>query len=307
MQNSGLGNAVNPLISLIAPEVYRIPVLLLIGWRGEPGTKDEPQHQKQGSITLDLLKVLGISYAILSDSPEEVQVTLDKALRHMQVNGEPYALVARKGAFSPYQLKNRSNRYFLKREDAIGYIVSRLREDNVIVSTTGMISRELFECRINRGEEHGKDFLTVGSMGHSSQIALGIALARKEKTVYCLDGDGALIMHMGALAIIGSVSPRNFKHIILNNGSHDSVGGHPSAGFMIDVPAIARSCGYKVATRADTFDELSQALDVLKSSDGPVLLEVRVATGARENLGRPTGTPEENKQRFMALFSRTAP
>ena len=262
MQNSGQGNAVNPLTSLADPDVYGMPMLLVIGWRGEPGTKDEPQHVKQGAITLALLDTLGIQYQILPDNMADLRKCMQTAMHAIQSKQMPYALVVKKDTFEPYrqpilQQASAPSTLALTREDAIQALVALLDSDDIVVSTTGKTSRELFECRMAAAQKSmAQDFLTVGSMGHASQIALGIALAKPARRVYCFDGDGALIMHMGALAIIGTQPSSNFKHIVLNNGAHDSVGGQPTAGFEIDIPSIALACGYKVALSAETLAEL---------------------------------------------------
>lgn len=306
MQNSGLGNAVNPLTSLADPDVFGIPMLLLVGWRGEPGKEDEPQHVKQGKITLSLLESLEIEYSILPAELDEALTCLNKALDSMQKHSAPYGLVIRKGTFEPYKLQTQSvTPYTLAREDAIRMIVDGLGSRDVIVSTTGKASRELFEYRsFLKQERRGQDFLVVGSMGHASQIALGIALAKPDIQVFCLDGDGALIMHMGALAVIGTQHPRNLKHIVINNGVHDSVGGQPTVALDIDVVTIAKSCGYSVAVRAETRDELASQLDSFRSCQGPALLEIRVKRGGRSDLGRPTVTPTVIKEDFMAFLSQ---
>jgi len=304
MQNSGQGNAANPLISLADSDVYSIPMLLLIGWRGEPGKKDEPQHFKQGKITLKFLEILGIPYEILPESIEEVEKTLEKAVNYMKEKNSPYALVVKKETFEKYSLQNKiENKYILSREDAIKLVVDQLGPEDVIVSTTGKTSRELFEYREKLKQSHEKDFLTVGSMGHSSSIALGIALFKSNKNVYCLDGDGAIIMHMGSLAIIGSQKLKNFKHIIFNNGVHDSVGGQPTVGFNVDFNSIAKACGYNLVLKAETEEEVKNNLKLLKEKEGPVLLEIKVKSGARGDLGRPTRTPVENKKDFMGFLN----
>ena len=303
MQNAGQGNAINPLVSLADPDVYSIPILLIIGWRGEPGKKDEPQHIKQGKVTLGLLDTLGISYEILPDSVEDLEKKLEYAVNYMRIKSAPFAFVVREGTFEPYTLKNKiKTNYELSREDAIKLIVDRLELKDIVISTTGKTSRELFEYRKELGQEHEKDFLTVGSMGHTSKIALGIALSKPDRQVYCFDGDGAVIMHMGSLAIIGSRNPKNFKHIIFNNGAHDSVGGQPTVGFDIDFLGIAKSCGYKLVLRAETKNEIKGKIDILRLSDGPCLLEIRISKGARGNLGRPNITPKENKENFMKFL-----
>lgn len=300
MQNSGLNNALDPLTSLADPEVSSIPLLLLIGWRGEPDKKDEPQHIKQGRISLKLLETLEIPFEIMPYSIEEAKICIEKACKFMRENEAPYALVVRKGTFEPYNpCKENEVLYELTREQAIKLVVDHLDPKDVVISTTGKASRELFEYRSELGQGHSKDFLTIGSMGHASQIALGIALRKQDRQIYCLDGDGAVIMHMGSLAIIGSKAPDNFKHIIINNGSHDSVGGQPTVCFNIDLGLIAKACGYKTIQKAETREEIEEKINVLKLSKGPSLLEIRVRKGAREDLGRPTIAPIMNKNNFM--------
>ncbi|NOQ55617.1 MAG: phosphonopyruvate decarboxylase [Nanohaloarchaea archaeon] len=300
MQNSGEGNAINPLVSLADLQVYSIPILLLIGWRGEPGKHDEPQHVKQGQITLKLLDTMDIPYSILPDSIGSAEKCIKDAFEYMNKKKASYALVVKKGTFDKYELKtDLKDAYEMEREGAIKCIVDQLDLHDVVVSSTGKISRELFEYREELGQDHSRDFLTVGSMGHSSQIALGIALSKPERDVYCIEGDGSYIMHMGASTIVGSTAPKNLKHIVLNNGAHDSVGGQPTAGFDINIPAIAKACNYKLAMRAETEVELSEKLKKLKASEGPVLLEIMVKKGSRSDLGRPITTPAENRQAFM--------
>ena len=303
MQNSGLGNTINPLTSLIDPAVYAIPVLLLIGWRGEPGIHDEPQHITQGAVTLAQLDALNIPYSILPAEIEPAMDCLDTAMQTLHQHQCPYALVVRKGSFSKHirAAKEEASAIFsLSREDAIRQIAASLRNNDIVVSTTGMTSRELFEYRASTNSiELGQDFLTVGSMGHASQIALGIALQKPDRQVYCLDGDGALIMHMGGLAVIGNQSVDNYKHIVLNNGAHDSVGGQPTVAFNLDIPSIARACGYRDTQQAENKQELANSLAWLQTATGPALLEVRLHKGARSDLGRPTITPQQNKKTFM--------
>lgn len=307
MQNSGQGNIINPLASLNDPLVYSIPALLVIGWRGEPNKKDEPQHKKQGLVTLKLLEALDIEYSILTEK-DDVGIwkkKISEAVEYMKKEKRPYALVVTKGIFSTYKLKEQSKVNFeMSREDAIKEIVNALGDEDTIVSTTGMASRELFEEREARNMGHEKDFLTVGSMGHASQIALGIALSKPKKNVYCLDGDGALLMHLGGLAIIGTQKVENFKHIVINNGAHDSVGGQSTVGLDIDIPSIAKSCGYKKTFTVSTFEDLKAHLKILVEAKGPVLLEVKVRKGARKDLGRPTTSPIENKDMFMKFLAK---
>jgi len=304
MQNSGQGNAINPLASLADPDVYGIPMLLMIGWRGEPGVKDEPQHVKQGKITLDLLDVLGIPYVVLESEEQLAEKSLTKLLDRMFEESRPAALVISDGVFAPYKMKKSNDcDSALTREEAIRIIVDQLDPQDVVVSTTGKTSRELYEYRDVKDQGHQRDFLTVGSMGHSSHIALGIALNQPQRQVFCLDGDGAALMHMGAMAVNASLRPRNLKHIILNNGCHDSVGGQPTVGFAVSFTDIALACGYAAAWRVDTPDTLAEMVAKLRQSEGPALLEVRVRSGARDDLGRPKTTPIENMKSFMELLS----
>lgn len=304
MQNSGLGNAVNPLMSLTDKEVYNIPLLLLVGWRGEPGVKDEPQHIKQGKVTLPLLEAMGIKYAIMSQNETEFLSQLNYANFYMNETHEPFAFVIPKGTFEEYKLQQDGEVILpLKREAAIQLIASSLSKEDIIVSTTGMISRELFEYRTSAFMEHEKDFLTVGSMGHASQIALGIALEKKKCKVFCFDGDGSTLMHMGSLAIIGSLHPDNYVHVIFNNGAHDSVGGQPTVAFNIDLCKIAQACGYEAALSVSDSDSLCEALKRITYMHGPILLEVKVRKGARKDLERPTTTPLQNKDTFMLFLN----
>ena len=295
MQNSGLGNTVNPLLSLADEKVYSIPMVLMIGWRGEPGVHDEPQHVKQGEVTLALLDAMQIPYIVL-DNEAQIGAQVQKAI---ELN-KPTAIVIRKGTFGKYQLKNAStNDCPLCREEALKLVIDNLRADDVIVSTTGKLSRELFEYREAKEQGHGHDFLTVGSMGHSSSIALGIALEKPERRVFCFDGDGAFIMHTGALGVVASMQPKNFFHVLFNNGAHESVGGQPTIGFAINATGIAQASGYRATLTATTADEMKAALKQLETMEGPVLLELRVSINSREDLGRPTTTPVENKEAFM--------
>lgn len=303
MQNSGEGNIINPLASLTDKEVYNIPVLLLIGWRGRPGVHDEPQHIKQGKVTTALLDTMGIGYAVLSKEEEEAGKQIAKAVAHMRATNEVYALIVEKDTFDPYTLQNvRMNKLSFGREEAIQTVAASLDEKDVIVSTTGMISRELFEYRTGKGEGHERDFLTVGSMGHASQIALGIALEQPNRRIWCFDGDGAVIMHMGGMAIIAEKAPKNFVHVVFNNGAHDSVGGQPTVGLNIDLCAVAKAVGYRAAFSADNQEELLAMLCRIKELDGPVFMQVCVKKGNRKDLGRPTTSPIENKVALMGFL-----
>ena len=307
MQNSGEGNIINPLASLTDKEVYNIPVLLVIGWRGKPGVHDEPQHVKQGKVTLSLLETMGIRHEILSKDEAEAARQIAVAAEYMRQTNEVYALVIEKDTFDNYTLKSSTDSNLtLTREEAIETVVECLPTNSVVVSTTGMISRELFEIRERRGEGHSHDFLTVGSMGHASQIALGISMNQPDKSVYCFDGDGASIMHMGGMAIVASMQPANYTHIVFNNGAHDSVGGQPTVGLQIKLTEVAKAVGYTMAMSVDSKEKLQETLATLneerKQNGGPVLIEVRVKKGNRKDLGRPTTTPIQNKNQLMAYL-----
>ena len=302
MQNSGEGNIINPLASLTDQEVYNIPVLLLIGWRGRPGVHDEPQHVKQGKVTTGLLNVMGVNYEVLSKEEDKAAKQIGKAAKAL-ANKEVFALVIEKDTFEDYKLQNvEANDLTMSREEAIQTVAAALGEKDCIVSTTGMISRELFEYRAAMNQGHERDFLTVGSMGHASQIALGIALAQPDRRVWCFDGDGAAIMHMGSMAIVANKAPKNYVHVVFNNGAHDSVGGQPTVGLKIDLPAVAKAVGYKATYSVETKDYLKELLEKLKTLNGPVLLEVKVKKGNRKDLGRPTTTPIQNKEALMSFL-----
>lgn len=305
MQNSGEGNIINPLASLTDKEVYNIPVLLLIGWRGRPGVHDEPQHVKQGKVTIGLLNTMGINYTILNKEEDKAEKQIALAVDYMQRTNECYALVIEKDTFDAYNLVNSvDNGYPTSRELAIETAVKCLQPEAVVISTTGMISRELFEIRDRRGEGHERDFLTVGSMGHASQIALGIALQQSNRPVYCFDGDGASIMHMGNMVITAQMQPKNYIHIVFNNGAHDSVGGQPTVGLQIDLCAIAKAAGYKDAIVVENTEELEEAIKGFQQMEGPLLIEARVRKGNRKDLGRPTTTPIQNKEALMKFFKK---
>lgn len=304
MQNSGEGNIINPLASLTDQEVYNIPVLLLIGWRGRPGVHDEPQHVKQGKVTTGLLNVMGVNYEVLSKEEDKAAKQIEKAAKAL-ANKEVFALVIEKDTFEDYKLQNvEVNDLTMSREEAIQTVAATLGEKDCIVSTTGMISRELFEYRAAMNQGHERDFLTVGSMGHASQIALGIALAQPERRVWCFDGDGAAIMHMGSMAIVANKAPKNYVHVVFNNGAHDSVGGQPTVGLKIDLPAVAKAVGYKATYSVDSKAELESVLSKVNSFESPALLEIKVKKGNRKDLGRPTTTPIQNKEALMTFLKK---
>ena len=300
LQNSGLGNIVNPVASLLNGKVYGIPCLFIVGWRGEPGVHDEPQHVFQGEITLPLLNTLDIPYFVLDKDTTEEQAAAKLAeYRALFTQGKQAAFVVRKGTLEYSGKTAYGNSYSMTREEAIG-LIAPAAGDGIIVSTTGKASRELFEYRTAQCQDHGHDFLTVGSMGHSSSIALGIALQKPNRRVWCLDGDGAALMHLGAMAVIGANKPANLVHIVLNNKAHESVGGMPTVAGALDLPGIAKACGYPSAASVDSPESLNQALEEAKAVHQLSFIEVKCALGARSNLGRPTTTPQENKAAFMA-------
>lgn len=302
MQNSGEGNIINPLASLTDPEVYNIPVLLLIGWRGRPGVHDEPQHVKQGKVTTGLLNTMGINFDVLSKEEEKAEKQIVKAFDALKKK-DVYALVIEKDTFEDYKLQDvEKNDLTMSREEAIQTVAAALGGKDCIVSTTGMISRELFEYRTAKGQGHERDFMTVGSMGHASQIALGIAMSQPDRRVWCFDGDGATIMHMGNMAIVASKEPRNYVHVVFNNGAHDSVGGQPTVGLNIDLPRIARAVGYKHTYSVSTKGDLADVLKEIKIQEGLSLLEIKVKKGNRIDLGRPTTTPIQNKEALMKFL-----
>jgi len=304
MQNSGEGNIINPLASLTDQEVYNIPALLLIGWRGRPGVHDEPQHVKQGKVTTGLLNVMGINYEVLSKEEDKAEKQIDKAMKALR-NKEVFAFVIEKDTFDEYKLQSvEVNEFTMSREEAIQTVAAALGEKDCVVSTTGMISRELFEYRTAMSQSHERDFLTVGSMGHASQIALGIALAQPERRVWCFDGDGATIMHMGSMAIVGNKAPKRYIHVVFNNGAHDSVGGQPTVGLKIDLPTIAKAVGYKASYSVDKKSDLEAILENANGFASPTLLEVKVKKGNRKDLGRPTTTPIQNKEALMNFLSK---
>lgn len=299
MQNSGEGNAVNPAVSLISEEVYAIPVVFIIGWRGEPGAVDEPQHIRQGRVTIRLLEDMGIkSFVIGCDTKEQEVTEAMEEFRKILDTGRSVAFVIRKGAVSYGRKVDYRNENRMTREEVMKHIVEYSGTDPVI-STTGKASRELFEIRESKRQGHGYDFLTVGSMGHASSAALGIAIHKPETKVWCVDGDGAVLMHMGAMAVIGANAPENMVHIILNNGAHETVGGMPTPAGKIDLVGIAKACGYPYAVRVEHYEDLDRELEAARCRNGLSLIEAKCSIGARGDLGRPTTTPLQNKNDFM--------
>ena len=299
MQSSGEGNIINPVASLLNDKVYAIPMIFVVGWRGEPGVHDEPQHIYQGEVTLKLLEDMGIACFIIGkDTTDQEAEAAMASFRPLLAAGKDVAFVVRKGALSCDAKIQYANSYRMSREEIIRHIVA-VTGENPIVSTTGKASRELFEIREANGQGHGHDFLTVGSMGHSSSIALGIAAQKPKEKIWCIDGDGAALMHMGAMAVIGATAPRNLVHIVINNGAHETVGGMPTVAGQIDLTGVARACGYPHVACVDSPEALDSELRAARDRDALCLIEVKCAIGARADLGRPTIPAVENKRSFM--------
>ena len=299
MQNSGEGNIINPVASLLNDKVYAIPVIFIVGWRGEPGVHDEPQHIYQGEVTRTLLDDMGIkNYVIGTDTTEEELEEEMKTFREILADGKDVAFVIRKGALTFDGKIKYENDNPLKREEIIHHIVKYSGTDP-IVSTTGKASRELFETRAANDEPHSYDFLTVGSMGHCSSIALGVAINKPDTTVWCIDGDGAALMHMGAMPVIANCHPKNMIHIVINNGAHETVGGQPTVLSNLKVADVARDCGYPYTVTVASAEDLDRELAAAKERKDLSLIEVKCAIGSRDDLGRPTTTALENKENFM--------
>lgn len=302
MQNSGLGNCVNPLLSLASPEVYGIPMLILIGWRGEPGVKDEPQHIHQGRIMMNMLETMNVPAMVLSSDQALAEKQTQEAMEQAQTIRGPVALVVKKGLFTHYKKTPLESQLSITREAAIIEAASTIEKDAVIVATTGMASRELYEYRASNALGHARDFLTVGGMGHASQIATGIAISQPNRRVYCFDGDGAAIMHLGSLGISGMSGAPNLTHIVFNNGVHGSVGGQPTIGFDIDLCQIALACGYCYATRIENLNEIGTVIGSFFMHEGPQFLEIRTRPENRADIGRPKSKPVENKIELMKFL-----
>lgn len=303
LQNSGLGNTVNPLLSLADPEVYGIPMIVMIGWRGAPGVRDEPQHVKQGRVTEALLAAMELPWRVLDGDADEAAAIAHWAVQTARETSGPVVLLVHKGAFDKAEQKRKAQPVaedMMTREAAIALVTDSIRRDSTVVATTGMISRELYEQRGLKGQDRSSDFLTVGSMGHASQIAMGIALAAPDKDVTCIDGDGAALMHLGGMATIGTSKVGNLLHIVLNNGAHDSVGGQPTVAFRVSLPDMARACGYdEVVGPVTGSAEVLAAVQKLTQVPGRRFLEIRVQPGSRSDLGRPKESPAENKALFV--------
>ena len=304
MQNSGEGNVVIPVASLLNEKVYKIPMIFVIGWRGEPGVHDEPQHIFQGEITLKLLDLLDITYFVIDkDTTDEDLKSKMKDFNKLLDDGKQVAFIIKKGALENDNKLSYSNSHMMSREEIIKHIAS-ISDEDPIISTTGKASRELFEFREEKNKSHKYDFLTVGSMGHSSSIALGVALNKPKSKIWCVDGDGAVLMHMGSMALIGNNNPKNLVHIVINNEAHETVGGMPTVAKTIDLCKIAKACGYKKVFKVTNYEELDEALKTAKENNKLTFIEAKSAIGARSDLGRPTTTALENKENFMDYLSK---
>jgi phosphonopyruvate decarboxylase len=316
LQNSGFGNLVNPLLSLADPDVYGVPMLVIVGWRGQVGVGDEPQHVKQGRVMAPLLDALDLPWAVLPKDPAEAQRSVKDAVATATERSSPYLLMVEKGTFAEptpaaesaagpagaHGAAGLQGPQLPSREEALVGLATAVGDQAVIVSTTGMLSRELFEHRVRTGTGGGRDFLTVGGMGHASAIALGVAMSEPDREVWCFDGDGALLMHLGGLAVIADHAPAGYFHVVFNNGVHDSVGGQPTSIHTVEVAAAARALGYRYATSTGDVQALPGLVAALRAHGGPSLLEIRVRPGNRPDLGRPTRTPRESRRAFMAAL-----
>lgn len=303
LQNSGEGNIINPILSMANKELFSIPILLLIGWRGDPSISDEPQHIKQGRVTLNILNSIEVKYEILSNDANKVQKQIEDAYLYMMENKEPFAFVVKKNTFLDYTLQNKTHDFYQgMREEFIKKIINIIDIDSLVISTTGMISRELYEARESYKQKHDKDLLVVGAMGHASSMALGIAI-KTNKQIYCFDGDGSVLMHMGSLTTIGSIKPKNLCHIVFNNGAHDSVGGQPTFAMNVDLCKIAKACKYEFVTKIDKIEDIKIAIENSKNKCS--FIEIMLKKGNRNNLGRPTEIPLDNIKTFMKNFIST--
>jgi phosphonopyruvate decarboxylase len=311
LQNSGFGNTVNPLLSLADPDVYGIPMLVIVGWRGQPGVADEPQHVKQGRVMTQLLDALELPWRVLPHDQDEALAAMADSLADAREGNCPALLLVEKGTFAdaPGAVPDvgPGGDETATREQALDALVESLGDEVIAIGTTGMLSRELFELREAAGGGGERDFLTVGGMGHATSIAFGVALDEPDREVWCLDGDGALLMHLGTLAVIADHAPDNYFHVVINNGVHGSVGGQPTSIGVVDVPATAQALGYRWAASTTRVDEIPALVATMREQAGPCLLEVRVRPGNRSDLGRPTRTPAQAKRAFMAALGVGGP
>lgn len=307
MQNSGLGNAVNPLVALADRSVYGIPMVLLIGWRGQPGRPDEPQHTKQGRITEKMLELMEIPHFLLPKTTSESLALLKHAFALSIETSGPVAVLVEKGSFaksaSPSLGAELTGDSRLTREDAMKIVHAHTNSNEKIVATTGMLGRELeeFQASLTAPEVPGT-FLVVGGMGHASSVALGMALSSPGLRIWCLDGDGAMLMHLGAVPVIADSKPNDFIHVVFDNGAHDSVGGQPTPLRTSSLEKIAMAAGYEYAGVASSKAEVEAELGVILEQTGPRLLVIKIKPGSRVDLGRPKKSPEAAKTILMGTF-----
>lgn len=299
LQNSGLGNTINPLLSLADPAVYQIPMILMIGWRGEPGVSDEPQHITQGRLSEALLETLEMPYVLLE---EDYEASLTQLHSLLEDRHAPVALLIRKNMFTSHNLPNVASPYPLSREAFLEAFIASIEPEALVVSTTGKTSRELFEIREALNHGHAQDFLTVGGMGHTSSIALGLAL-KTNRPVYCLDGDGSMLMHLGGVALVAQNMPNNLTYVVINNGAHESVGAQPTVAFHLKLPEMFQSFGFETVVTIEDASSIKDTLHALKPQLKKAII-VNVNTDSRKDLGRPTKTPKENKLDLRALLAK---
>ncbi len=300
MQNSGLGNTINPLTSLLDENIYSIPALLLIGWRAVPGQKDEPQHKTMGAILPDLLNLLGIPYAIAENNTDMMNYIFQQAASHFKAQQKPFAILFPKDVIKPDTTETKITDIpegSVIREALLELIIKNSKKSDVLITTTGKTSRELYEIRERLGQDHSSDFLTVGSMGCAASIALGVAMQQKNRRVILIDGDGACLMRMEALATIGAQQPENLFHILVDNNAYESTGSQQTLSNKVDFSAIATACNYPNSTTVDTLTDFEKAFG--KFNKGPNMLVVKSFPYSRSDLGRPKTTPIENKMAFM--------
>jgi len=307
LQNSGFGNAVNPLLSLADPDVYGTPMVLVVGWRGQPGVKDEPQHVKQGRVMTQMIEAMELPYAVLPHEPEAALACMTDAVSTAVDSAGPYVVLVEKGTFESIATDAPLTAEVAARpprEEALEALLAQVSDNAIIIATTGMLSRELFELREKDGSDSSRDFLTVGGMGHASAIALGVAQSEPDREVWCFDGDGAALMHLGTMANIADHGRSNFFHAVFNNGVHDSVGGQPTSISVVDLPAAATALGYRSASSTTELSALAELVTEMRAQTGPSLVELNIKPGARSDLGRPTRTPAESRQRFVSAVAR---
>lgn len=307
MQNSGLGNVVNPFLSLTHKDVYAIPMVLLIGWRGDPTTKDHVQHKKQGELTTVFLDAMGIPYKILEKDTNDSLDKVNWAMKTAREINSAVALVVRKGILAKSEKEgfNDEENQLLSREEAIKCVIENVPENSVFVASTGRATRELFELRNLNGSGHDMDFLNVGAMGHTSSIALGLTMGLKNRLVVCLEGDSSAIMHLGAFTTAGLVKPENFLHILLNNGVHESVGGQPSAGFSAELTSIAENSGYNtIGGTVKTAIEIQRSINILLEKKGPCFIEIIIKKGIRSDLPPLKFDLKITKENFIKNLSK---